>query len=294
MDINAIRAKLNALQTQQSRPSGEARKNVFWRPAVGKQTIRIVPSAYNKSNPFSELYFHYGIHKNPVISPTNWGEKDPIVEFAKQLRSTKDKENWRMAKKLDPKMRVFVPIIVRGEESEGVKLWGFGKEIYMELLSMVEDEDIGDFTDMVSGRDLNLTTVGADATGTGFNKTTVRARTKESPLTEDQNLLKDLLENQPDPMKVFDRMSFEDMKAMLQRWLAPDEEEGAISSEPASNFDGEPAAPKAPASPAAAPSQNFEWKAPQESKFTVEAQGKKVESKAEKFESLFSDDDLPF
>jgi len=284
MDINSIKAKLNALQTQQSRPSGEARKNVFWKPAVGKQTIRIVPSAYNKSNPFSELYFHYGIDKNPIISPTNWGEKDPIVEFAKQLRTSKDKESWRLARKLDPKMRVFVPIIVRGEEAEGVKLWGFGKEIYMELLSMVEDEDIGDYTDIISGRDLNLTTVGADTTGTGFNKTTVRARTKESALTDNDALLQTILNEQPDPLKVFSRMSFDDMKSVLQKWLAPDEEEGVISSEPASNFDD--------AKPAA---EELPWKKP-ETKFSLEAQAKKPESKADKFDSLFNDDDndLPF
>ena len=287
MDINSIRAKLNALQTQNSRPSGEARKNVFWKPAVGKQTIRIVPSAYNKSNPFSELFFHYGIDKNPIISPTNWGEKDPIVEFAKQLRQSKDKESWRLARKLDPKMRVFVPIIVRGEESEGVKLWGFGKEIYMELLSMVEDEDIGDYTDIISGRDLNLTTVGADTTGTGFNKTTVRARTKESVLTEDQALLQIILNDQPDPLKVFSRMSFDDMKSVLQKWLAPEEEEGSIISEPATTFDD--------AKPTAAVTEELPWKKP-ESKFSLEAQGKKVESKADKFDSLFNDDDndLPF
>jgi hypothetical protein len=284
MDINSIKAKLNALQTQQSRPSGEARKNVFWKPAVGKQTIRIVPSAYNKSNPFSELYFHYGIDKNPIISPTNWGDKDPIVEFAKQLRQSKDKESWRLARKLDPKMRVFVPVIVRGEEADGVKLWGFGKEIYMELLSMVEDEDIGDYTDIISGRDLNLTTVGAETTGTGFNKTTVRARTKESPLTEDDALLQTILNEQPDPLKVFSRMSFDDMKSVLQKWLAPDEEEGVISSEPASNFDD--------AKPAA---EELPWKKP-ETKFSLEAQAKKPESKADKFDSLFNDDDndLPF
>jgi hypothetical protein len=284
MDINSIRAKLNALQTQQSRPSGEARKNVFWKPAVGKQTIRIVPSAYNKSNPFSELYFHYGIDKNPIISPTNWGEKDPIVEFAKQLRTSKDKESWRLARKLDPKMRVFVPVIVRGEEADGVKLWGFGKEIYMELLSMVEDEDIGDYTDIISGRDLNLTTVGADTTGTGFNKTTVRARTKESALTDNDALLQTILNEQPDPLKVFSRMSFDDMKSVLQKWLAPDEEEGVISSEPASNFDD--------AKPAA---EELPWKKP-ETKFSLEAQAKKPESKADKFDSLFNDDDndLPF
>ena len=284
MDINSIRAKLNALQTQQSRPSGEARKNVFWKPAVGKQTIRIVPSAYNKSNPFSELYFHYGIDKNPIISPTNWNEKDPIVEFAKQLRTSKDKESWRLARKLDPKMRVFVPIIVRGEEADGVKLWGFGKEIYMELLSMVEDEDIGDYTDIISGRDLNLTTVGADTTGTGFNKTTVRARTKESTLTDDDTLLQTILNDQPEPLKVFSRMSFEDMKSVLQKWLAPDEEEGVISSEPATNFDD--------AKPA---KEELPWKK-SENPFTLETQGKKVESKADKFDSLFNDDDndLPF
>ena len=284
MDINSIKAKLSALQTQQSRPSGEARKNVLWKPAVGKQTIRIVPSAYNKSNPFSELYFHYGIDKNPIISPTNWNEKDPIVEFAKQLRTSKDKESWRLARKLDPKMRVFVPIIVRGEEADGVKLWGFGKEIYMELLSMVEDEDIGDYTDIISGRDLNLTTVGADTTGTGFNKTTVRARTKESTLTDDDTLLQTILNDQPEPLKVFSRMSFDDMKSVLQKWLAPDEEEGVISSEPASNFDD--------AKPA---KEELPWKK-SENPFTLETQGKKVESKADKFDSLFNDDDndLPF
>jgi len=284
MDINSIKAKLSALQTQQSRPSGEARKNVFWKPAVGKQTIRIVPSAYNKSNPFSELYFHYGIDKNPIISPTNWNEKDPIVEFAKQLRTSKDKESWRLARKLDPKMRVFVPIIVRGEEADGVKLWGFGKEIYMELLSMVDDEDIGDYTDIISGRDLNLTTVGADITGTGFNKTTVRARTKESTLTDDDTLLQTILNDQPEPLKVFSRMSFEDMKSVLQKWLAPDEEEGVISSEPATNFDD--------AKPA---KEELPWKK-SENPFTLETQGKKVESKADKFDSLFNDDDndLPF
>jgi hypothetical protein len=288
MDINSIKAKLSALQTQNSRPSGEARKNVFWKPAVGKQTIRIVPSAYNKSNPFSELYFHYGIDKNPIISPTNWGEKDPIVEFAKQLRTSKDKESWRLARKLDPKMRVFVPVIVRGEEADGVKLWGFGKEIYMELLSMVEDEDIGDYTDIVSGRDLNLTTVGADTTGTGFNKTTVRARTKESTLTDDDTLLQTILKDQPDPLKVFSRMSFDDMKSVLQKWLAPDEEEGVVSSEPAANFDD--------AKPAAPAAEELPWKKPA-NPFTLEGQGKKVESKADKFDSLFNDDDtndLPF
>jgi hypothetical protein len=68
---------------------------------------------------------------------------------------------------------------------------------------------------------------------------------------------------------------------------APDEEEGVISSEPATNFDDAKAT-----APAA---EELPWKKPA-NPFTLETQGKKVESKADKFDSLFNDDDndLPF
>jgi hypothetical protein len=84
-------------------------------------------------------------------------------------------------------------------------------------------------------------------------------------------------------------MSFDDMKSVLQKWLAVDEEgtEGSIISEPASNFDGGKAA--------APTTEELPWKKPA-NPFTLETQGKKVESKADKFDSLFNDDDndLPF
>ena len=44
-------------------------------------------------------------------------------------------------------------MIVRGEENEGVKYWGFGKTVYQELLSII-DPDYGDISDPVSGRDV--------------------------------------------------------------------------------------------------------------------------------------------
>ena len=145
MDLNAIRSKLNSLQ-QQNNKGGGSDRSLFWKPSVGKQVVRIVPNKYNKANPFTEVYFHYGIGERVMISPINYGEKDPIVEFAKQLRTTSDKENWRLAKKLDPKMRIFAPVIVRGEEDQGVKLWQFGKNTYLEFLSLADDDDIGDYT----------------------------------------------------------------------------------------------------------------------------------------------------
>jgi hypothetical protein len=161
MDLNAIRSKLNSLQ-QQNKGNGGSDRSLFWKPSIGKQVVRIVPNKFNKANPFTEVYFHYGIGERVMISPINYGEKDPIVEFAKQLRTTSDKENWRLAKKLDPKMRIFVPVIVRGEEDQGVKLWQFGKNTYLEFLSLADDDDIGDYTDIHQGRDITVDTVGPD------------------------------------------------------------------------------------------------------------------------------------
>ena len=37
--------------------------------------------------------------------------------------------------------------IVRGEESEGVKLWQFGKNTYLDFLSLADDDDIGEDVD---------------------------------------------------------------------------------------------------------------------------------------------------
>ena len=52
----------------------------------------------------------------------------------------------------------------------------FGKTVYEELLALAVDEEIGDYTDIVNGRDLTVETVGPEATGTPYNKSSVRVR----------------------------------------------------------------------------------------------------------------------
>ena len=279
MDLNLIKKKLDNLN--QSKKSSGGGKNLFWKPSVGKQVVRVVPNKYNKSIPFTEMFFYYGIGERVMASPQNWKEKDPIREFTKQLRSSNDKENWRLAKKLDAKTRIFAPIIVRGEESEGVKLWQFGKEVYQEFLNMAADEEIGDYTDIAQGRDIKLTTVGPEVTGTPYNKTSIGPSLKTSPISSDENVIKDILENQPDPMKIFKRYTFDEVKASLQSWLTPEDEEkeGEIISEPAVEFDGESKG----------------------GNYSLDTSAKK--SKSEQFDDLFDDkkdskkdeeDDLPF
>ncbi len=272
MDLNAIKNRLEQMNKQSSANSGGG-KSLFWKPSVGKEVVRVVPNKYNKQFPFTEMLFYYGIGQRVMASPQNWSEKDPIQEFTKQLRNSGDKENWRLAKKLDAKTRIFAPIIVRGQEDEGVKLWQFGKEVYQDFLNMASDEEIGDYTDIVGGRDIKLTTVGPEVTGTPYNKTSVGPSLKTSPLSSDENLAENLLNNQPNPLEVFKRFSFDEVKSALQDYLSDGETE-VVSTTTSS-------------SPAAAPTNNYSLDT------------NKSKSKADQFDDLFSDDknksdDLPF
>ena len=270
MDLNIIKQRLESMNKQSTNSGGGNSKNLFWKPSIGKQLIRVVPSKYNKANPFTEMKFYYGIGSKKIMaSPQNWGEKDPIMEFAKQLRNTNDKENWRLAKKLDAKVRIFAPIIVRGEESEGVKLWQFGKEVYQEFLNMAADEEIGDYTDILEGRDIKLTTVGPEVTGTAYNKTSISPSLKSTPLSEDKNQVEAWLNNQPNPLTLNKQYTFEEIKESLQSWLSPEDEEseGDIISEPVVPFENETA----------------------KSNYSLSTKPKTT--KADEFDSMFEDDD---
>ena len=274
MDLNVIKQRLESLNKQSNNSGGGNNKNLFWKPSVGKQLIRVVPSKYNKANPFTEMMFYYGIgSKRVMASPANWGEKDPIMEFAKQLRGTNDKENWRLAKKLDAKVRIFAPIVVRGQEDEGVKLWQFGKEVYQEFLNMAADDEIGDFTDIAQGRDIKLTTVGPEVTGTPYNKTSIGPSLKTSVLADSEDTVKSLLENQADPLKVFKPLSYDEIKESLQEWLSPEdsEEEDDIISEPAVAFDSDE-------------------KEEPKSNYSLSTKSSK-KTKTEQFDDLFGDED---
>lgn len=276
MDLNKIKSRLDNLN-QASKPKQTEKKDytlVYWKPkAEGKYQIRFVPSKINKDNPFQEVFMHYGVGKYPIVALTNWGEDDPIVDFTKKLRKSSESENWRLAKQLDPKMRVFAPVIVRGEEDKGVRLFEFSKTIYMELLSIADDEDYGDFTDVAQGFDfvVNASKV-QDRPGFALS---VRPKPKQTPLSSDASQITTWLENQPILLEERYKYTYDKLKEELQNFISGGEEkEDDIISEPAVGFeDGSPAK--------------------EEKKFTLSTQGTPKKAKSEEFDSLF-EDDLPF
>lgn len=225
MDVSLIKERLNQLQTTNQT------KNSFWKPQPGKSLIRIVPYKHNKSNPFIELYFHYNLGDNKThISPVSFGRKDPISEFADKLKSSGNREEWVQGKRLEPKMRTFVPVVERGNEAEGVKFWGFGKTVYQELLSIIADPDYGDISDVLTGRDIGVERQTPAEAGNQFGKTTIRVKPNVTPLTEDKQLLERLFEEQPDITELYPEPSYDDLKMALHNYLNPDDVEEEVQS----------------------------------------------------------------
>ena len=226
MNLDLISSKLEEIKAPQGQKSDQKfdRSQYFWKAPMGKSQIRFVPFKENKENPFSEIFFHYGIGNRTMISPINYGEKDPIVEFSKELRKTSEPENWRLAKKLEPKMRVFAPVVVRGEENKGVRFWEFGKQVYQELLSYAADEDYGDFTDVVSGLDMTVEVV----QGNPYPQTSLRVKPKQSPLSDDNDQVEKWLAEQPELLKYYKKYSYDEMKTALQEWLNPEDAEESV------------------------------------------------------------------
>ena len=219
MDINAIKSKLTQLQSTTST------KDNFWKPEPGQQVVRIVPYKHNKDNPFIELYFHYNLGNNKTyLSPATFGRPDPVEEFSNKLKSTGNKDEWVQGKRLEPKMRTFVPVVVRGRENEGVKFWGFGKTVYQELLSIIADPDYGDISDSTNGRDIVVERQTPAEAGNQYGKTTVRVKPNQTKLVENSEVLENLLNNQSDITELYTEPSYDDLKEALSNYLNPSED----------------------------------------------------------------------
>jgi hypothetical protein len=234
MNINAIKARLNALQ------NNTKKSDSLWKPAPGKYIVRIVPYKFNKDNPFIELFFHYNINNKTYLSPISFGRPDPIVEFAEKLKKLGDTENWKAGKKMEPKLRTFCPILVRGQENEGVKFWGFGKTVYEEILAIIADPDYGDITDPISGRDIVVEVLDGAEIGKSYNETRIRVKPNQTKLSENQEVVSKALDNQKEITEIYSELTYAELKGILENWLDPskaatDEEavEEEIAAQPA-------------------------------------------------------------
>jgi len=238
INIDAIKAKLANLKSQTDKQDN------LWKPKPGKTQIRMVPYRFNQENPFIELYFHYDLGGKNYLSPKTFGRPDPILELAEKLKMSGDKEEFKLARKLEPKMRTYVPIIVRGEldangelkpgtGNNAVKFWGFGKTVYQDIMSYIADADYGDISDVETGRDIVVEFKTAEETGRNFPETKIRPKPNKSVLTDDSDELAKMITTQKNIAELYKEYSYDELKDILTKWLNDDDDDESESDESA-------------------------------------------------------------
>jgi len=212
LDMKKMRQKLQAVQNK------GGGKSIFWRPTDGEHVIRIIPTT--DGDPFKDYWFHYNLGDNPgFLSPKkNFGEDCPLDSYVRELYKQGDEESIKMAKSLNARQRFFSPVLVRGEEKSGVRIWGYGKMAYQELLNLVLNPEYGDITDAEGGTDL-LIKYGKPP-GAQFPQTTITPRRKTSPISEDGEQAKEFLESVPEFESVFDRKTPSQVQEMLDEFIS--------------------------------------------------------------------------
>ena len=225
IDMEKIKSRLSSL----TNPEGGG-KSVFWRPQDGEQVIRIVPTA--DGDPFKDFFFHYNVGKNSgfLCPKKNFGDDCPVCSFVKTLFNDSDPDSIKMAKSLVARQRFFTPVVVRGEEAEGVRLWGFGKTAYQALLNLVLNPDYGDITDPVNGRDVVVEFISAEESGASFPTTKIRVKPNQTPISDDPTILEKVKSSQKDIRDIYQEQSYDDLTNVLNEWLNPGEDSSSEST----------------------------------------------------------------
>ena len=183
------------------------------------------------------MYFHYNVgdHKGGIVCPKrNYGEDCPICEFASSVWKdgveNNDEESKKLAKSLFVRARFFSPVVVRGREEEGIKVYGYGKRAYELLLGYILDPEYGDITDVMEGTDIALTYTKPTTPG-AYPQTSLKMRRNSSPLLEETEAISALLDRMPDFDSLFERLSPEQVGAILDEQLAGNQSAESRSSE---------------------------------------------------------------
>jgi hypothetical protein len=175
-------------------------------------------------------------------------------------------------------------VVVRGQEDQGVRLFELNKTNFEQVASiLVEEDEYGDCTDIVRGRDFIVE--GYSEINPQTNKTytaiTVKPSVKQTPLSDDPELVKKWLIEQYVPIEQYKRYTKEEIKQIYESFLNP-----ADGSDDADETPKPKAAPLAPAKPPKAAFKKVE---------EVEAEEEQEEAPKPKAKVKAKDpDDLPF
>lgn len=221
INLEAIRKRVQELNGNRRTSSVQ-----LWKPEIGEHKVRGLPwKDAPDGMPFLERWFYYIGASSGVLTPRQFGKPDPIQDLISKLFGSGNADDRVLAKKLLPKMRAYMPVIVRGQEDKGVQVWAMGKPIYQRLLSFFTEEDVGDILDPTQGFDLKVSVThiaGKMFMGKPSLDYVVDAVRKASKLSEDPAKAKAWLDGVPNLDDMYKLKTPQEIETLLNNWLNGD------------------------------------------------------------------------
>jgi len=138
----------------------------FWRPKVGKNTVRILP---HWSGDVEELFYHkfkrhfgVGPSKAQVICRKSYSDSEdcPICDHVAELKATGRRDDAYAARDISAKERFMVNMIDVNDPQAGVQQWEMGAGLFNDILMLFLDPDFGDMDNLETGRHIKVDRVG--------------------------------------------------------------------------------------------------------------------------------------
>ena len=118
-------------------------------------TVRILPNVKDPNKTFLH-YYSYGWNSFAdgklinVVSPTTWGQRDPIAEEGYRIRRSGTEEEKEKARALNRKENWLVNVYVvddpvRPENNGQIKVLRFGRQLNKIIMDAIEGDDAADF-----------------------------------------------------------------------------------------------------------------------------------------------------
>lgn len=143
----------------------------------GTLRIRIMQVGEEKEFGLEVTQFYLGGTIKGVLSPSTLGKPCAIMEKYDELKSSKKSSDKALAKKLAPKKKFMIPVIVfkdtKGkevDEDKSGKLFLCTAGVYQSIIDhWLDEEDWGDFTNPTEGYDFKVTRTGTGQFDTEYS-----------------------------------------------------------------------------------------------------------------------------